>query len=150
MPPDLVRYLAGGKLVVAATIDREGAPYTMVMNSVVALDSRTIRFSLDHRTQSLRNLRGNDAMMLEVIGDGAIYGVRGTARIVREKMDHAPVPSAMVEVAVELVKIDLPPGVETDAPAFRWGALSQYMDSVEPAMFAELREFVAADADAAS
>ena len=148
MPPELVAYLAGGKLIVAATVDADGAPYTMVMNSAMAVDPRTIRFCIDHRTHSLRNLRERPPIMFEVIADGAIYGVNGNARIIRETMEHAPVPSAMIEVAVETVKADLPPGVEVDAPAFRWGALTQYMSGIEPAMFEEMRTFVAEDAQA--
>jgi hypothetical protein len=67
------------------------------------------------------------------------YGVRGSARVARETMAHAPIASAMIEVSVEAVKRDLPPGVEVDAPRFRWGPLGDYMAKVEPAMFEELR-----------
>ena len=141
MPRELVAFLDGTHVVMAATVDAEGAPYTMVLNSAVALDEHTLRVALDHRTQSLKNIRANGRIMLEVVGDGFIFGVRGPARIVREQMEHAPVPSALVQVDVELVKRDLPPGVEVDAPAFRWGALAPYMTGVEPAMFEELRTF---------
>jgi hypothetical protein len=141
MPPELVDALSGGSLVMAATIDADGLPYTMVMNSAMALDARTIRFCLDRRTHSLRNIEANGRIMFEVVADGLIYGVRGTARVIRETMEHAPIPSAMVEVAVEMVKRDLPPGVEVEGPRFRWGALEQYMTSVEPKMFEEMRTF---------
>jgi Pyridoxamine 5'-phosphate oxidase len=141
MPADLVAYLSGGRLVTGATIDENGDPYTMVMNSVIAIDQHTIRFCLDHRTHTLTNLRANGRMMLEVIGDGLVYGVRGTAAIIREQMDHAPIPSSLIELAVEEVKRDLPPGVEVDAPAFRWGAIAQFMTPVEPPMFEEIRTY---------
>lgn len=141
MPPDLVAYLSGGRLVVGATIDERGEAYTMVMNSAIAIDPHTIRFCLDHRTHTLTNLRANGRMMLEVVGDGLIYGVRGTAAVIRAQMDHAPVPSSLIELAVEEVKRDLPPGVEVDAPGFRWGAMSQYMAPVEPPMFEEIRTY---------
>ncbi|MEK7692810.1 MAG: pyridoxamine 5'-phosphate oxidase family protein [Chloroflexota bacterium] len=141
MPDDLVAYLCGGRLVVAATIDEDGEPYTMVMNSAIAIDAHTVRFCLDHRTHTLVNLRADNRMMLEVIGDGLIYGIRGTATVIRDQMDHAPIPSALVELAVEAVKRDLPPGVEVDAPAFRWGALAPFMTPVEPPMFEELRTY---------
>ena len=65
--------------------------------------------------------------------------MRGTATIIREQMDHAPIPSALVELVVEAVKRDLPPGVEVEAPAFRWGAIGQFMTPVEPPMFEEIR-----------
>jgi len=141
LPDEVLRYLEGGRLVVAATVGSDGAPYTMVMNSVIALDSRTLRFALDRRTQTLKNLYENPAIMLEVIGDGFIYGVRGGAEILRETMEHAPVPSALVEVAVEAVKRDLPPGVIVEGPMYRWGALDPFMAPVEPPMFEELRTF---------
>ncbi len=141
MPPELVAFLDGTHVVMAATIDEEGLPYTMVLNSAVAIDEHTVRFAIDHRTHSLKNIRANGRIMLQIIGDGFINGVRGTARVVREQMEHAPVPSALVQVDVELVKRDLPPGVEVDAPVFRWGALGPYMTNIEPQMFAELRSF---------
>jgi hypothetical protein len=140
LPKSLIDYLAGGRLIVGSTIDAEGRPYTMVMNSAVAFSSRAIRFALDHRTHTLANLRERPAMSLEIIGDGFIFGVRGTVRILKEKMDHAPIASALVQLDVESVKSDLPPGVQVHAPAFEWAALDQFMSAVEPAMFEELRD----------
>jgi hypothetical protein len=139
MPAELVEFLQGGRIVTGATIGADGLPYTMVMNSVVAVDEHTLRFALDRRTHTLRNIEAGSAMMLEIIGEGFIYGARGATRIVREVMEHAPVPSALIEISVQMVKRDLPPGVDVDAPSFRWGALEGYMTSVEPAMFEELR-----------
>ena len=139
LPDDLVAYLTGGQLIVAATIDADGNPYTMVMNSAIAVDAHTIRFALDRRTHSLKNIEATGRIMFEIIGDGMAYGVRGVAAIVRETMDHAPIASALIEVAVETVKRDLPPGVEVDAPRFRWGPLGDYMTNIEPSMFEELR-----------
>jgi hypothetical protein len=141
MPPELVEFLAGGRLVVASTVDADGLPYTMVMNSAVAVDPRTIRFALDRRTHTLKNIEARGVMMFEVIGDGFIYGVRGSARVVREEMEHAPIASALVEFSVETVKRDLPPGVQVTAPGFEWGPLGAYMTPIEPAMFDELRAY---------
>jgi flavin reductase (DIM6/NTAB) family NADH-FMN oxidoreductase RutF len=143
MPQRLIDYLSGGRLVVAATNGPDGFPHTMVMNSAVAAGPHIVRFALDHRTQSLKNLRADARIMIEVIGDGMVYGVRGTAAIVREQMAHAPVPSALVEVTVEAVKSDLPPGVVVQAPVFSWGALEGFMAPIDPVMFEELRTFSA-------
>ena len=139
LPDDLLAYLTGGQLIVAATIDADGSPYTMVMNSAIAVDARTIRFALDRRTHSLKNIEANGRIMFEIIGDGIAYGVRGAATILRETMEHAPIASALINVTVDQVKRDLPPGVEVDPPHFRWGPLGDYMTSIEPAMFNELR-----------
>ena len=143
MPDELVRHLDGTHLAIAATVDGDGWPYTMVLNSAIAVDAHRIRFAIDGRTHSLVNLREHGRIMLEVIGDGFIFGVRGTARVLRDKMDHAPIASAMIEIDVELVKQDLPPGVIVEGPMFRWGALDPYMTPIEPAMFEELRTYEA-------
>lgn len=141
LPDDLLSYLAGGRLVVVATVDADGWPYTMVMNWAAAKDARTIRLSMDRRTHSLKNVEANGRVMLEVIGDGLIYGVRGSARVIQDEMRHAPVPSAMVEVAVEHVKRDLPPGVIVEGPVFRWGALDPFMSPLDPLGIEELKTY---------
>lgn len=143
MPDDLVHYLAGGRLVVVATVDADGWPYTMVMNWAAAKDSHTVRLSMDRRTHSLKNVETNGRVMLEVIGDGLIYGVRGTARVIQAEMRHAPIPSAMVEVSVEHVKRDLPPGVIIEGPVFRWGALEPFMSPLDPLGIEELKTYEA-------
>jgi hypothetical protein len=141
MPPELVEFLSGGRLVMGSTIDADGAPYTMVMNSAMATDASTIRFCLDRRTHTLKNIEADGRMMIEIIGDGMIYGVRGTARVIVEQMTNAPIPSAMVELTVETVKRDLPQGVGITAPVFDWGPLGSYMVPIEEKMFEEMRDY---------
>jgi hypothetical protein len=141
MPADLVSYLAGGRLVVVATVDADGWPYTMVMNWAVARDASTLRLSLGRRTRSLANVIENGRVMIEVIGDGLIYGIRGTASVVLDEMKTAPVPSAMVQVDVELVKRDLPPGVMIEGPVYRWGALEPLMAPRDSLGLEELRSY---------
>jgi hypothetical protein len=142
LPQDLVEFLAGGRLVVGSTVDAQGAPYTMVMNSAMAYDATRIRFCLDRRTHTLKNIEAGSAMMLEIIGDGMIYGVCGTPRVIREVMEHGPVPSAMIELEVTSVKRDLPPGVQVTAPTFEWGPLGAYIVPIEEKMFEEMRTYV--------
>ncbi len=141
LPPRALKALAGGRIVVVATVDEEGWPHTMVMNWAAARDATTIRLSLDRRTRTLANIRCNGRVMLEVLVDGAIFGVRGRARVIQEEMAHAPIPSAMVEVAVESVKDDLVPGVEFHAPWFRWGELESLMGPLDPLGIAELKSY---------
>ena len=141
MPDDLIAWLAGGRVVVVATVGDDGWPYTMIMNWAAATDARTVRLALNHDTQTLRNVRANGRVMLEVLGDGLVYGVRGSARVVLERMRHGPVPSAIVEVRVESVKRDLIPGVEFEGPRFRWGKLEPVMGPLDPLGIEELRSF---------
>jgi|CXWL01.1.fsa_nt_gi predicted pyridoxine 5'-phosphate oxidase superfamily flavin-nucleotide-binding protein len=139
LPDALIEYLSGGKLITGATIDLEGRPYMMVMNSAIAIDPQTIRFALDHRTHTLAHLRERPAMMLEVIGEGFVFGVRGEARVIKELMANCPIPSALMQLDVETVKSDLPPGVQIRPIEFSWGALAPLMAPVEARMFEEIR-----------
>jgi hypothetical protein len=139
LPDVLIEYLSGGRLITGATIDAKGRPYMMVMNSAVALDAHTICFALDHRTKTLTHLRERPAMMLEVIGEGFVFGVRGHARVIKELMANCPIPSALMRFDVEAVKSDLPPGVQIKPIEFNWGALEAFMGPVEGAMFEEIR-----------
>lgn len=144
MPADLIEWLAGGKIVVVASVDADGWPYTMIMNWAVATDPHTIRLSIDRRTSTLKNIEANGRVMIEVLGDGLAYAVRGTARVILDVMRSAPIPSAMVEVSVNLVKKDLVPGVEFEGPKFRWGALEPVMEKADPLGIAELRDYTPA------
>lgn len=141
LPAQALEALAGGRLVVVATVDEDGWPYTMVMNWAAARDASTVRLSLDNRTRTLANIRRNGRVMLEVLADGVIVGVRGSARIIQENMAHAPIPSAMVEVTVEHVKDDLIDGVEFSGPSFRWGTLESFMAPLDPLGIAELKSY---------
>ncbi len=143
LPEAAVAFLDGTHIVIGATTDDAGHPYTMVMNSAVAVDAKTVRFALDHRTNTLRFVRARPAMAIEIVGEGFVFAARGTARVVREKMVHAPIPSALVQLDIASVKSDLPPGVGMKPPEFEWGAMGDYMRGVEPAMFQELRKFTA-------
>ena len=141
LPPKAVEALAGGWLVLVATVDEDGSPYTMVMNWAAARDAKTVRLSLDRRTRTLDNIRRNGRIALEVMADGLIIGVRGTARIIQEEMAHAPIPSAMVEMTVERVKDDLIDGVEFRGPSFRWGTLEPIMGPLDALGIAELKSY---------
>lgn len=144
MPADLIEWLAGGKIVVVASVDADGWPYTMIMNWAVATDPHTIRLSIDRRTSTLKNIEANGRVMIEVLGDGLAYAVRGSARVILDVMRSAPIPSAMVEVSVNLVKKDLVPGVEFEGPKFGWGALEPVMGKSDPLGIAELRDYTPA------
>lgn len=115
LPHAALQYLQGGRTVVVATVDPDGKPWTGVMGWVYAPDAKTVRLILARDGQTLANIRANGQIMLEILGDGFIYGVRGRGCVVRESIDGAPVPASVVEMVVDMVKNDLPPGIEFHA-----------------------------------
>jgi hypothetical protein len=120
LPARAVAFLQGGQSVVVTTVDKECRPWTGVMSWVRARDERSILLIVASASESLRNVRANGQMMLQLIGDTFTYGVRGRARVVQDGIEGAPVPASLVEMTVEYVKDDLTPGREFRAQIDSW------------------------------
>jgi len=120
LPHTALEFLQGGHSVVVSTVGIDGRPWTGVMSWVYAPDAKTVRLILARHSQTLANIRANGQIMLQLLGDGFTYGVRGRARVVRESIDGAPVPASVVEMEVDLVKDDLSEGREFHARIESW------------------------------
>jgi len=91
-----------------------------------ARNPQTLTIAVDNRGRSMRNLRGNPKVAVEVLGDDLCYGLRGTAVVEKETMASAPFPCALVAVKLEEVRDHFHPGKE-------------HRRGVEEAVFAELK-----------
>src|SRR5207237_2913372 len=87
MPPQLVQFLLGGQALVVATVDEQGAPLTTLMTWAVARNSQTLTLAVDTRGRAMRNLRVDDKVAVEILGDDICYGLRGTAVVEKELMN---------------------------------------------------------------
>lgn len=114
IPEAAVAWLVGGNPVAVATVDADGSPYGGILGSCVALDRKTLRFAAFGAGQTVRNVRAHGRIFIETLGDGLVIGMAGAARVVKDPMDASAYPPhhyVMVEVAVERVKDDHPPGI---------------------------------------
>ena len=96
MPPRLVQFIAGGETCVVATVDETGRPNTTLMTWVVARNPQTLAMAVDQRSRTIKNVRANGRVAIEVLGDDLCYGLRGTAVIEKETMTSAPFPCALL------------------------------------------------------
>lgn len=110
LPEQALALLQGGQSVVVSTAGADGEPWSGVMSWVYAPDARTVRLIVAASSRTLANVRATGRMMLQLLGDGFVYGVSGAARVLQESIEGAPVPAALVELRVEMVKDDLTPG----------------------------------------
>src|SRR6266850_2031752 len=78
MPPELVQFLLGGRALVVATVDEQGAPVTSLMTWAVARNPLTVALAVDLRNRSLRNIRMNPKVAIEELRDHAAAGIRFT------------------------------------------------------------------------
>jgi hypothetical protein len=139
MPKNLVQFLLGGQTCVVATVDARSSPATTVMSWAVARNPQTLTLAVDHRSQSLQNIRQNGRIALEVLGDDLCYGLRGSAVIEKETMTSTPFPCALVAVRVEEVRDHGAAGVHFVGPRYSFHAGKEHRKGVEEAIFAELK-----------
>ena len=139
MPPHLVQFLLGGQTCVVATVDEQGSPQTTLMTWVVARNPQTLTIAVDNRGRSMRNLRANPRVAVEVLGDDLCYGLRGTAVVEKEAMESAPFPCALVSVKIEDVRDHGAAGVKFVGPRYHFHPGKEHRKGVEEAVFAELK-----------
>ena len=120
LPERALAFLQGGQSVVVSTVGADGEPWSGVMSWVYAPDPRTVRLIVAASSQTLANVRATGRMMLQLLGDGFTYGVRGAAHVLQDSIEGAPVPAAVVELRVDLVKDDLTPGRAFSARIASW------------------------------
>lgn len=122
-----------------ATASASGQLHTAVMTWVVAKDSHVIRVAMDGRGQPLANIRENPRVAMEILGEELNMAVRGTASIIKERMDAVPFPCAVVEIRVEEVMDHAVPEIRFKGPSYRYVSGKQEYYQVEREVFAELK-----------
>jgi len=139
MPPQLVQFLLGGQALVVATVDEQGAPVTSLMTWAVARNPLTVALAVDLRNRSLRNIRMNPKVAIEVLGDDLCYGLRGTAVVEKELMESPPFPCALVAVRIEEIRDHGTAGVRFTGPRYRFQPGKEHRKGVEEAVYEELK-----------
>ncbi|WP_377889706.1 pyridoxamine 5'-phosphate oxidase family protein [Alkalihalobacillus sp. R86527] len=101
---DLMTFLDGEKLVMLSTIDHEtGMPNVSAISWVKAFDSKNIRFSVTSNSRTVENLKGNDGVVLAIIGLETVYSIQGKVSILEEAMNGVSLKLAKINVEVEQV-----------------------------------------------
>jgi hypothetical protein len=109
------------------------------MTWAVARDPQTLTLAVDSRSRSMRNIRANGRVAIEVLGDDICYGLRGTAVVEKEVMQSAPFPCALVAVRVDEVRDHATAGVRFRGPSYTFHPGKEHRKGVEEAVFAELK-----------
>lgn len=141
LPEHIIEFLQGGKSVVIATVDEQGLPLTTIMTWVVARDNQTVAIAMDQRGRACQNIRRNGQIAMEILGDNITFGARGSAKVVKEKMDSSPFPSAIIEVKITECKDHSVPGLIYKGPTYEFAADKQHRYEIEQAVFEELKSY---------
>jgi hypothetical protein len=139
MPKHLVQFLLGGQALVVATVDEQGAPITTLMTWAVARNPSTLTLAVDTRSRSMRNVRSNPKVAIEVLGDDICYGLSGTAVVEKELMQSTPFPCALVAVHIEDVRDHAAAGIRFRGPSYSFHPGKEHRKGVEESVYAELK-----------
>jgi nitroimidazol reductase NimA-like FMN-containing flavoprotein (pyridoxamine 5'-phosphate oxidase superfamily) len=106
LPINAIHYMRGGRIVILSTVDSAGVPNAAPFSWVVAKDSQTIRIGVNTGITTLENIRANKNVCLTITSPDMHITIKGTARVIRDTIEEAPLPTAVVEVLVSEVKDD--------------------------------------------
>lgn len=93
--------------VVIATVDEDGFPRTAPYGLIRALDRKTLRVGIGPGKRTYDNIVRNGKVMVCVLAEGNIaLGIRGRARVIKERMESWNIHVAMIEITILEVKSD--------------------------------------------
>ncbi|MCD8502634.1 MAG: pyridoxamine 5'-phosphate oxidase family protein [Bacillaceae bacterium] len=102
---DLYLLLQKERFVTIATVDHETkGPNINAISWVYAPDRQTIRFAVDSRSRIVHNIKGNPAIVLNLIGNGSAFAINGNAILKEEKLNDVPLKLSLIEIVVKEVR----------------------------------------------
>jgi hypothetical protein len=140
LPEPLARLLGRGCAAVLITTGADGWGHAAMTWAAACAPDR-VRFAVDDGSTTLSNLRREGKAALQVIGpDNVLALLKGRARPVRPRMEAAPFPLAMWDLAVTEVKDQSWAPVRVAPLVYHWtGAQAEEFARIERAVLAELR-----------
>ena len=93
--------------VVIATVDEDGFPRTAPYGLIRALDRKTLRVGIGPGKRTYANIVRDGKVMVCMLAEGNIaLGIRGRARVIKERMESWNLHVAMIEINILEVKSD--------------------------------------------
>ncbi len=144
IPDTLYALLERGTTAILATYGSDGYP-NAVMTWAASGDPQRIRFGVDLGTSTLANIERENRASLQIIGsENVIFLVKGTTRMVKERIEALPPPHVMciMEMTPQSVKDQSWMGVTVTPPAYQWtGGNAEKMAEAERSALAEIRDW---------
>ena len=144
LPDKLLAYLRLGAPALLLTLGEDGYP-NAAYTWAAAPDARRVRFGADQGSATLANLQRDGRASLQIVAPGnGVFLVKGTTRILKDRLTAAPFRIALMEMAVAEARDQSWPGVTVTPLAYEWPAdQREAMLMMEQAVYAELREWEA-------
>jgi hypothetical protein len=94
--------LQNEKFVMLHTIDADSeGPTSSAISWVYAVDSNTLRFSVDQRSRIVANIRKSPQVAVTVFASGTVHEIIGKTTIVSDALEDVPFKLTCMDIAVE-------------------------------------------------
>jgi hypothetical protein len=131
--------LRGGTVVVLASVSPDGVPSTALCSWIVAKGPHRLAMALDKRSSAYASIAaGSDQIALEVMADGILLSIRGTATVTRATIEAVPFPCALVSVDVGEIRNHMVSGLQFHGPRYRYTSDKEHRNETEAKIFSEL------------
>ena len=140
IPEVLLASLGDGVPALLITNGKDGYPNT-AFTWIVTRDFSQVLFGVDFGTSTLENIEREKKASLQVILAGnLVYLIKGQARLVKERLESAPLKMGIWMMDVQEVKDQSWPGVTLYPFGFEWSAdQREEMSVMERHILAEMR-----------
>ena len=108
IPEEAVSLLQKGiTTAIIATVDKDGYPRTTPFGWITAKDKATLRVAVNPNHRTFENISRDGKVMVCVIDEGNIsLGIKGNAKVIKERMESPSWHVSIVEINVLEVKSD--------------------------------------------
>lgn len=105
LSPQMAEELQGQSIVFVNARNRESdEPYSAALSWVYATGPETIRFAVDAGSELIRLLGADPGLVLNYIGSGGAWAIKGRAALVAARAPGLTLKMALLEVEVEEVR----------------------------------------------
>jgi hypothetical protein len=111
-------------------------PHAIPISTAVRRGDARVVFALGRRRETLRRLRGEPAAALALLGRGLAFTAYGSAAVIRDEIEAAPV--AAVELVVERIDDHLADSRTEMIDGARWRWTDAEAADADPLILAEL------------
>ncbi len=138
----LADYIALGTPGQAITVDSEGFPHTS-FTWVVTNSIHLLRFGADRGSPTLADIERSGNATVQIITDeGQPYLIKGVAVVLKDSIDSAPFPMALIEMEILEVLDQSWIGVSVNSMGYEWAPDERdEMDEVVQDVYLEMREW---------
>lgn len=138
----LYNILQSENYVILNTVDAEsGGPTASAISWIYAVNYSTLRFTIDHRSRLVRNLKENPLATVNVFGEDTIYAINGKVTVLVDPLPEVPFPMCCFELTIEAVRNALFYGAQLkSAPVFAKTYDQRASDLLDTQVFAAMRK----------